>query len=376
MTSDKKKQPELDSQPAETECLHGGASCVVATWWELWWAKHKFWHTANMTERHFHLVINEFDCLPIPEKYDKENLAHWNKANEKKLCLDQQIKLRLKLNPTEVFGLELLVLHLMSDERLLSKAWSIREAYRRLVPDDMYRKYEESKPPSFCRDVLDNVVIVSAKVIAANEAYRAKVRADAEDLLNATHWWYTNSNYREQRIQSVKRKLCVGLFLCTSLVVILSACNKTEPSAALVLLTVVLMGGMGAILSIGRRMLPVSSQNVTESDPIIKATQFDHGGIGILLSIFAGGAAALVLYLLMVAGLHRLGDQLMPQFVSPCLYSDWCNLSLNSFFASLIPVDTKSFAMVLCWSFVAGFAEKFVPDILDRMGKNDKNSAK
>jgi hypothetical protein len=146
------------------------------------------------------------------------------------------------------------------------------------------------------------------------------------------------------------------------------------------LLIVALMGMMGAVLSIGRRMLPVSEQNVTDSDPIIRATQFDHGGIGLGLSTIVGGVSAVVLYLLMAAGLNTVAEPLTPKFMSVCLVYEACKPTLPptlfNYFSGLLPFDTASFAKALCWSFVAGFAEKFVPDILDRMAKNDKANAK
>ena len=369
--------------------LRNHVSCPAATWWELWWARSKLWHTATMSERYFRLIANEFELLPEPKESShndhesyQENCWLWNKANAKMRELDAKIQQRRKLHLTEVFGLELLTLRLLPDERLIAKAWSIRDAYQRLVPGDMYREYEKSCPPTLCREpkkdennVQSQVQLqsseVQAKLDAEQKIYFSKVRADAEDLLNGTYWWYTNSNYREKRIQAVKRKLIGGLLFCAVLVILLSACTAVSP--AVMLFTVTLMGMMGAILSIGRRMLVVSSQNITESDPIIKATQFDHGGTGLLLSIFVGGAFAIVLYFLMVAGLSdAIGTSFVPEF-DGCK-SD-CN-SMNGFFMVMIPDCTASFAKLLCWSFLAGFAEKFVPDILDRMAKNDNGVAK
>lgn len=281
---------------------------------------------------------------------------------------------------TEVFGLERMVLHLLPDERLLSKAWSIRDAYRRLVPDDMYRKYEESSPPELWRDPVKHIDAefksddtqddVQQKVVEHYKEYLSEVRADAEDLLSATHWWYTNSNYREERIQRVKQKLIFLLFIFLIALIPISLSRVAMPSTMLA--TVALMGMMGAIFSIARRILPVSIQDITQSDPIIRATQFDHGGTGIVLSIYTGGISAVVLYILMGTGLNKIGGDLMPTLASTCLLHNNELPSLNDFFDSLMPSDTASFAKVLCWSFLAGFAEKFVPDILDRMAKKNK----
>lgn len=362
------------------------------TWWEHWWAKLKLWHTPCMAERYFAMVINEFNCLIEPAATDAAGSMHWKKAHELMAHIEQQIRQRRKLHLTEVFGLEMLVLRLLPVERMLSRAWSIRDAYRRLVPDDMYRKYEESKPPALYRDREDYLEAEALIVkrprngeqnAAANpkgdtqpeaakdgsyEIYLSKVRADAEDILTATHWWYTNSNYREERIQGVKRKMAWLLFLFVLLFIPLLSLSTTAMQSTM-LLTVAITGMTGAIFSISRRILPVSSQDITNTDPVIRATQFDHGGTGINLSILIGGASAVVLYIFMMGvGLHVIDGYVMPK---PTLCTTDC-LSLADFYRGLMPADKASFAMVICWSFIAGFAEMFVPDILDRMAKNGK----
>lgn len=326
------------------------------------WARCKLWHNPTIAERYFGLVANELECLTEPS--DPEQKKLWQQAKSEKDRMTQRINHRLKLRLSEVFCLESMVLRILPKDRLLSKAWSIREAYQRVVSENTFKRYEASNPPLLNRNADDNSL--------------AKIRADAEDLLTGIHWLYTSSNYREKRIQRIKTSLVWWLCLTALAFLFLAKCNKAEPSALLMLGIVMLVGTMGAVLSIGRRMLPISSQDVAQSDPVIRATQFDHGWIGIVLSILAGGISALVLYLLMAAGLSDLGGELMPKFVSAYTDNKECaqSLNLNTYFSLLMPVNTVSFAKVLCWSFVAGFAEKFVPDILDRMAKNDKTSAK
>lgn len=352
-----------------------------------------FGRGTTMAERYFALVSNEMDCLPEADGADAHKRELWEKAKEKKLHIEHLVKQHCRLELTEVFGLEMLVLRLLPAERLLSRAWSIRDAYRKLVPDEMYRKYEESKPPELLRDPKDRIETelknagkIGDSLLAMVEArylsYLTNVRADAEDILSATHWWYTNSNYREERIQCVKRKLVYLLIALLILVCLLSLNTAVMQSTMLV--TVALMGMMGAIFSISRRILPVSTQDVTQCDPVIRATQFDHGGTGIYLSIWVGGISAVVLYLLMGAGLSRIDINIFPQSCGlaelnsalNCKADNDKGISLATFFLSLMPANTVDYAKLLCWSFLAGFAEQFVPDILDRMTKSGKGSGK
>ena len=334
------------------------------TKWAKLWAKWKWWHSPNMAERYFGNVENEFACITPPQEGDL-NKELWKKAVDLQERIETRRRLRLRIHLSEVLQLELLTVRLFSTERLLAKAWSIRSDFKRLVPKETFEQYQASNPPSPSRN--------------AEPPYIDKVREDAVDLQTGIHWWYTSSYHKEKRLYVTKFKLSGSLFIFLSATVLLAKCHTTAPSALLMLLIVALMGMMGAVLSIGRRMLPVSEQNITDSDPVIRATQFDHGGIGLGLSTIVGGVSAVVLYLLMAAGLNTVAEPLTPRFMSACL-SSACNptlpATLPNYFNGLLPFDTANFAKVLCWSFVAGFAEKFVPDILDRMAKNDKANAK
>lgn len=330
-----------------------------------WWAKRKWWHSPSMTERYFGSVENEFACIAPPRAGDP-NEKLWQKAVDLQEHIEIRRRLRLRVHLSEVLQLELLTVRLFSDERLLAKVWSIRSDFKRIVPKETFEQYQASNPPSPSRN--------------AEPSYIDKVREDAVDLQTGIHWWYTSSYHKEKRLYITKLKLFGSLSIFLIVTVLLAKCHMVAPSALLMLLIVALMGMMGAVLSIGRRMLPVSEQNVTDSDPVIRATQFDHGGIGLGLSTIVGGVSAVVLYLLMAAGLNTVAEPLTPKFMSVCLVYEACKPTLPptlfNYFSGLLPFDTASFAKALCWSFVAGFAEQFVPDILDRMAKSDKANAK
>ncbi|MBI5919666.1 MAG: hypothetical protein HY849_09890 [Nitrosomonadales bacterium] len=329
-----------------------------------------------MAYNYFKMVTIEFDCLIPPPENERKNSLLWQRACALKAELDARAALQSRgcgtarnacIELAEVLKLEMFTLRLLPDERLLAKAWSIREAYRQLIPTETYHAYLGNNPPKLERKPEDGTGKES-KLTPEQEAARLiSIRQDAIDILAATHWWYTNSDYREKRISQVKHLLIQCLAVCVGFVLLLS--QFVSASAILLPMMVILMGMLGAIFSIGRRILPVSSQNVTESDPVIKATQFDHGDTGIAMSIWIGGISALLLYLLMASGLSLIGGEILPKF-SDALGKRDCN-GLDGFACALHPADMASFVRLLCWSFLAGFAEKFVPDILDRMAKQD-----
>lgn len=82
-----------------------------------------------------------------------------------------------------------------------------------------------------------------------------------------------------------------------------------------------------------------------------------------LVPPLVGVIGAFVVYLLFAAGILK-GD-LFPEF--RCLEGHTCN-DFHGFVAYWLPADAESNAKAIIWGFIAGFSERFVPDILNRMG--------
>jgi hypothetical protein len=81
-----------------------------------------------------------------------------------------------------------------------------------------------------------------------------------------------------------------------------------------------------------------------------------------------GIIGAVVLYLVFAAGLLR-GD-LFPEF--HCAAGQSC-ADFHGFVTSWIPDGPAANAKAIVWGFIAGFSERFVPDILNRLGSDKPN---
>jgi hypothetical protein len=112
---------------------------------------------------------------------------------------------------------------------------------------------------------------------------------------------------------------------------------------------------MGGLISMLRRMQSISN----EAERLSSLVEMKAGKVGVLLQAPISGAIfANVLFWMFVAGLLK-GD-LFPEF------------SMDKGASSTALLETPlansiQFFKVLAWSFIAGFAERFVPDILDRV---------
>jgi hypothetical protein len=265
----------------------------------------------------------------------------------------------------KVFEVEMTMIRVLPDRAVRAKVWSARSTYHKLVGDSLFQRYLDSNPPDPSRGPLDYV------------------RADLMDLVKGTHWWYVNGVGMERGLRDLKcgltRYVSGGLlfFMAVLLLTGLHFVALTDDhhvylavlgTAALVIYA----GVLGAVISTARRMSALVRSPLSDSDPVTRMFGIEHGQTGLTLSVLCGGMFALVLYFLFVAGL---GDQvlnqgLLPSFLDPAYWSSDCDDLAGRITGELygmVPEDSSSLARLLIWSFIAGFGEKFVPDILDRL---------
>ena len=114
-------------------------------------------------------------------------------------------------------------------------------------------------------------------------------------------------------------------------------------------------------------MLQRYQSAVGASDPIDSVSELEHDWFRIFLPSISGAIFAVVLYMIIAAGLIEGG--LFPDVKA--------ELQMNHFLDFLRHTGPKTFgdyAKLVVWCFVAGFAERFVPDTLSRFtAKRDQD---
>ena len=114
------------------------------------------------------------------------------------------------------------------------------------------------------------------------------------------------------------------------------------------------LGICGGFISVQRRL-----KELTDEDLQLLATSWPY----IFLSPLAGGTLAVILYMLFVSGL--LAGDLFPSFEA--------GATTSKDFTRLLDCTAKDFpdyAKIIFWSFVAGFSESFVTDIMGSFAKS------
>ncbi|WP_199326296.1 hypothetical protein [Nostoc parmelioides] len=121
-------------------------------------------------------------------------------------------------------------------------------------------------------------------------------------------------------------------------------------------------GIIGGFVSIQQRLKKVEDEELE---------YLSQSWIAILVNPIFGGLFALVLYVLFLSGIIE--SALFPKFAIPEFKGQPFPTTddLRYFFTTTYPASGSDFAKLAFWSFVAGFSERLVPQMIQRVAKND-----
>jgi hypothetical protein len=224
-------------------------------------------------------------------------------------------------------------------------AWILRERFREISSSSIYDKYIASNVPT---DV-------------STPAGLSLFKGDLTRVLDVLHWYYSLIPMRERLRKSLTIS-CITLILLYAIVLagILVWCNLHHADFLAMLSCVLYAGIVGGFVSSQRRMQNIPS----EGDPLISVFGLDNAGYYLWLSPLLGAIFAVILALMFVAGLLK--GSVFPDFYVP-LRAVPRGLPFFHFTWNTLPTSSAEYAKLLVWAFLAGFAERLVPDSLDRL---------
>jgi hypothetical protein len=287
---------------------------------------------------------------------------------DKRICLDIQTKRNEGLLTwNEIYTYQLILLKYQDFETLKSKIISLRIKYQSLVDIADYNSYIALRAVDLPR-------------ITNSDEYTVKLRADYKYLLDEFYLRYAYTSTREDfrtRLLRYGALLTLCFFLLSAVFIIIPFLDYFKGYSGYrllitfsTLIAVVFTGVMGAFVSMQQRL-----QNVPHhADPIYSLSLLTHGWLSIFLSPISGAIFAALLYLFFTGGL--LEGTIFPKMITPATNSDEAPtiMELTNFVIGTGPKSGKDFALLLIWSFIAGFAERFVPDTIMRLISQKKNT--
>jgi len=164
---------------------------------------------------------------------------------------------------------------------------------------------------------------------------------------------------KRQKYLRVTKKLLLFVGISLLFTVVLFSIGFYKTDRFFVSWLVFQCGIIGGFVSIQQRL-----NTIAEDELDLLAESW----ASILLIPIYGGIFSLLLYVIFLAGLIQ-GD-LFPVFSMPVFSNPVSDFDIHRFLRESYPQTGPDFAKLIFWSFVAGFSERFVPQIINSISKS------
>lgn len=239
----------------------------------------------------------------------------------------------------DAYVLERSVMVMLPDEEVHQRIWCLEARYRDAQGNTA---------------AYDSFLKLDAAHLSPEDIKHGRARLD--NLIRELYRLYTITACREKmRSKLSKHALIIAVIMFVVAIGIVGLLRRVD-SALVPFAIVFAAGAIGGAISYERRVQSLPTGGESLGDLVMLSV-----GSGLFLSPIAGGLFAIVLYLLFAAGLAE--GAVFPKLGEP----NAPIRSLTEFALMIRPATTSAWAQLLIWSFVAGFAERFVPDTLDRL---------
>ncbi len=239
----------------------------------------------------------------------------------------------------DIYVLERSVLVMLPDAEVHQRLWCLEARYKDAVGNST---------------AYDTYMKVDAPHLSPESIEHARARLD--NLIRELYRLYTVISCREDlRSRLSKKAMWIAVVLMGIVIACIFLLRKVDHPLvpfAIVFVT----GAIGGAVSFERRVQSLPSRGESLGD-LVELNE----GTGLYLSPITGGIFAIVLYLLFASGL--VDGPIFPKLSGPTVPAG----TLSEFASKIHPATTQDWGKLLAWSFVAGFAERFVPDTLDRL---------
>lgn len=294
--------------------------------------------------KHF---LTDLENLILNYTYNEKPPA--DKDKYKAEFREAQLKARKPgdLSWNDLFEIELLISNLLPFARLSRHVWQLRMRYRDVVGLLQYEAYLSSKPPE----------------LAPTKVEEKDYKADIEYLLTEIYMRYMLMPENEKLRDNISRRITWiiigGLAIIVVAAIIVSFQKVVVPLGPINLLLVLFIGAMGGLCSLQQRY----QTTPRDGDPVDNVLILQQSWSRLFMPAISGAIFAALLYFIIIGGLVQ--GELFPEILAAKDKSNTGEEMLNAINSSM-PISVSDYAKLVIWSFLAGFAERLVPDTLAR----------
>lgn len=317
-------------------------------------------------------------------------------------------RVKNELTWSDIYTFDLALIDWSPLENLVRKAYDARSKYRSIAGQKEYDEYLASKPPDLTAILVKPEALNLEEpgtsppdsppethepdIPASAEMVQRLLKADIRYLLNKFYLYYAMLPMREGlREQLTKRAvrmtlIILGIIILLALISLgglkIFSSDKFKQIFdvtgvfGLTVGTVACAGIIGGCVSMLQRIQSAP----TEGDALFNLAALTNGWIGLSLSPLYGAIFASLLFILFAGGILKGSvfptietagakvEQTAPGEATPTATPPPQGvLKAEDFLKQTGPKDGVSFALLMIWSFIAGFAERLVPDTLNRL---------
>lgn len=275
---------------------------------------------------------------------------------------------RYDLSP--IFRAELNLFTECPDQILHARYWAILDRFERVTNSKAAEKHRA--------------------MLAAKTPESITIRADVGSLLATIHNDYIFDLERERSIRRLKIYM-LALFALTAVALVtfadgwpprlIAPADDSHWRAGMAIMFA--LGVLGALISIFRRVQGAVARDSLETDPVHDLGGLAFGYVGLTVALLSGGIFAIIAYLLLKSQMFGNGASLFPGFQNQdCAKAPLCAAAnkvgdvFGNIATALDLTGSKELAKMLVWAFLAGFSERLVPDVLDRITAAGQKKAK
>lgn len=299
-----------------------------------------------------------------------------------------------------LWSIELLIINKLNRADLVARLWTVRQKFHSQVGDDVYRTYVSSLADELTEEkvkVLITREFNEQEPIAASGQQGELPTVDGNkledairsDIINLTRQTQRLNYCKLLRLESIYKVKGIILSMLFSVLVLMVVSlfllyrydfsdENLKPQHFSLAIVTIFSGMIGSCMSLLQRTEKASGAPSSFTDSVLDAMDIKLSmSLWYILSlIFSGAIFAGILYLLAVSGtftlLGALGE-LLPKLILQT-NSAVCSepIGVRALF-SCVQFEPQN-AMMLVWAFLAGFAERLVPDTLDSLMEKAKKA--